>query len=196
MPTFQIVLFEGFETLDAMWPAEVIGGMDAYAAACFSAGGGIVSSRQAVGVATRPLSDCEPGGVLLIPGGFGGVQDALGDDTFVDALRRCAEGAEAVLAVCTAALLLAATGLLDGRRATTHAQVLERARALRGPVCWRTDARWFADGKFYTSSGVRAGMDMVLGFLAARHGREVAEARAALVEYDWRRSEGEEGGKP
>jgi transcriptional regulator GlxA family with amidase domain len=93
--------------------------------------------------------------------------------------------AEYVMAVCTGTVLLATTGLLDGRRATTNKKDY-RATIPYGPkVNWVPQARWVEDGKFFTSSGVSAGMDMSLAVMSKMFGEDAAEFIAVGTEYDW-----------
>src|SRR5207247_3534776 len=90
-----------------------------------------------------------------------------------------------VTSVCTGAALPARAGLLDGRRATTTKAFFQWV-ADQGPrVNWVKVARWVDDGKFVTSSGVSAGIDMALHVIARTHGREVSENVARAMEYDW-----------
>ena len=81
--------------------------------------------------------------------------------------------------------LLAGCGALDGRRATSNKKSFAWVKSVRGAVGWEERARWVADGKFYTSSGVSAGMDMALGFVSDRFGRSRAEGIAEQLEYVW-----------
>lgn len=110
---------------------------------------------------------------LIVAGGRG--VDALLDDVeWVRRLRRIASRSRRVASVCTGALLLAETGLLDGRRATTHWAACE-AMAVRYPkVEVETDPIFVRDGRFYTSAGVTAGMDLALALVEEDHGSEVA----------------------
>ncbi|MEQ8654510.1 MAG: DJ-1/PfpI family protein [Kiloniellales bacterium] len=95
------------------------------------------------------------------------------------------KNAEYVMAVCTGTVLLATTGLLDGRRATTNKKDYT-ATVHHGPrVDWVPQARWVEDGKFFTSSGVSAGMDMSLAVMEKLFGAQAAEAIAVGAEYAW-----------
>jgi transcriptional regulator GlxA family with amidase domain len=185
MTSFDILLFDGFETLDAFGPAEIVGHFpDAYALSCRAPGGGTVTSAQGVRVETQPMAGIRPGGVLLVPGGIG--TRALARDVgFLRELRKLAEGAAWVLTVCTGSGLLAASGFLDGRRATTNKKAFQWPVSVGPNVDWARSARWVADGNVYTSSGVSAGMDMTLGFLRDRHGEKAARAAAGDIEYSW-----------
>lgn len=69
------------------------------------------------------------------------------------------------LTVCTGSALLAKTGLLNMKKATSNKKAFAWVKSVNNNVKWVEEARWVVDGKFYTSSGVSAGMDMVLGFI-------------------------------
>ena len=186
MKRFNFILFDGFETLDAFGPAEVIGELqELYCLSYHSMNGGMVKSSQQIPVGTLPFAGIDPnGGVLLVPGGSG--TRALVDDAgYIERLRALAEQAEYVLTVCTGSALLAKTNLLDGRKATTNKRAFGWASSNGKDVNWVKKARWVKDGKFYTASGVSAGIDMTLGFVSDMHGAEKAMAIAEGIEYVW-----------
>jgi transcriptional regulator GlxA family with amidase domain len=110
---------------------------------------------------------------LLIAGGAG--SEALcADRAVLDWIAARARRARRVTSVCTGAFVLAAAGLLDGRRATTHwASAAELAR--RHPhVRVDADPIFVRDGNIWTSAGVTAGMDLALALVEEDHGREAA----------------------
>jgi len=125
-------------------------------------------------------------GIVLIPGGFG-TRKEVDNTPFIDALRRTAEASQLVLTACTGSALLARTGLLSGRRATSNKMAFDWVVEQDRSVLWVRKARWTKDDKYYTSSGVSAGIDMTLGFVADRHGMETAERIARGIEYLWNR---------
>lgn len=89
------------------------------------------------------------------------------------------------LTVCTGAALLAKTNLLNGRKATSNKRAFEWVKSVNSNIEWVNRARWVADGKFYTSSGISAGIDMALGFVADRFSLERAIEIAQSIEYVW-----------
>ena len=178
------ILFEGFETLDVFGPVEMLGASKEFEIAFFSLDGGIVTSFQGVPVATEPLASADTPEVLLLPGGMG-VYDALENNAFIARLAQLAGEAKYVLSVCNGAFLYAKAGVLDGRRATTYKARIDRAEELFPQVKWERNARWTVDGNLYVSSGVSAGTDMALGFIADVCGRECAENTARYAEYTW-----------
>lgn len=175
-------LFDGYETLDAMGPVEFFGHAPDAVLHFVSLAGGLVASRQGFAVQTEALGSLAKGAVLLVPGGQG-TRALVGDAGFLQALREAAGQAAYVLSVCTGSALLAAAGLLDGRRATGNKKAFAWTRSVRPQVDWQSRARWVRDGKFYTSSGVSAGMDMTLGFIDDHFGEEEAQRIARHCEY-------------
>lgn len=183
-------LFPEFETLDAAGPIEVLRMQPEYKLRYLSIGGGPVTSAQGMTVMTEKL-DHFTGGILLIPGGVG-TRLLVRDGSATGRIREAAELAEWCLTVCTGSALLAQTGLLDGKKATSNKMAFEWAAGTRPQVQWIRRARWVADGKFYTSSGVSAGIDMALGFLADRFGTDFSEQAARKIEYIWNRNANED----
>ena len=118
---------------------------------------------------------------LLVPGGGLNTIRAMGDDALLGYVRAAAERAEFVASVGTGSLILASTGLLQGRRATTHwayRRILENLGATYDP------RRWVEDGRFVTSGGTSGGIDMAL-HLVAKHTTERSARHVQLwIEYD------------
>ena len=179
-----ILLFDRFETLDAFGPAEVFGKVPDCELSYDSVGGGPVKSAQGIEVVTRPADPSETGEVWLIPGGMG-TRTLVDDEKFLRTLRGLADGSRFCLSVCTGSALLAKCGALDGERATSNKRSLEWAKNTSDQVRWIERARWVVSGKFYTSSGISAGMDMALGFVSDQWSRELALEIADRIEYIW-----------
>ncbi len=185
MKDFSILLFDGFETLDAMGPAEIIGVMpEAFRLRYCSLQGGIVTSDQGLRADTLPASAIPQGGVLLIPGGVG-TRTLINVPAVLREVAALSNASDYTLTVCTGSLLLGKTGLLDGREATTNKLLFDMVASANPGVRWRRQARWVADGKYYTSSGVTAGMDMVLGFIRDTFSKDAAITVARHIEYLW-----------
>lgn len=179
-----IFLFPDFETLDAFGPVEVLGRIEEYRLHYVSVNGGLVTSKQGIPVLTEKIADTDPSGILLIPGGMG-TRPLLHNADFLEELAGMAKPSAYCLTVCTGSALLAQAGLLDGKKATTNKMAFETVRSLNQNVIWLGRARWVVDGKYYTSSGISAGIDMALGFAADRFGREKANKIAQHIEYIW-----------
>lgn len=186
------ILYNGFETLDVFGPVEVLGRLpEAFNPLFYSLAGGIITSSQNVPVMTRPLSELKsPRYILFIPGGAG-ARELVNDDGFITAIRSLAGNADYILTVCTGSILLARTGILDGREATSNKRVFAWTTTAPG-VHWIKKARWVKDGTIYTSSGVSAGMDMALGFVADLLGNPAAKQVSLEIEYEWNEDPGDD----
>ena len=176
-----VLLFEGFETIDAMGPVEMLAYADVYDIRFYGLEAGVVKSAQGVPVAVDSVADADPKGLLLLPGAAPAWLKL--PPVFFERVKALAERAPWVLTVCTGSVLLGRTRLLDGRKATTKKNAIPMALKTLPAVAWQKSARWCVDEKFYTSSGITAGMDMALGFIADRFGVEKAEAIAKYTEY-------------
>lgn len=179
-----ILLFNNFETLDAFGPAEILGKIDGFKLDYYSLHGGEVKSSQNISVVTKKISDAKKNGVLVVPGGMG-TRTLVNDLDFINTLREALEEAKYCLSICTGSALLAKTGILDGKRATSNKIAYDWAKSNSLEVEWIRKARWVVDGKFYTSSGVSAGMDMTLGFISDLFSEDFARDVARRIEYIW-----------
>jgi transcriptional regulator GlxA family with amidase domain len=121
--------------------------------------------------------------ILLVPGGAGTVQ-VRDDPRLLDWIADQAATVELTTSVCTGAGLLAARGLLDGRRATTHWASIGWLREHYPLVDVVEDVRFVDAGSVVTSAGVSAGIDMSLHVVARLHGPERAARTAPVMEYD------------
>lgn len=182
---FNIILFDDFETLDAFGPAEIIGKLPKkYALEYYSSDGGIITSSQNIKVETLPFADMNMTGIALIPGGMG-TRKLTNHNAFINSLNEIAYKAEYILTVCTGSALLAKTNILNGKKATSNKMAFDWVCSQNINVNWQKNARWVSDEKIYTSSGVSAGMDMTLGFIADVHGKDTANDIAGFIEYIW-----------
>lgn len=180
------ILFEGFELLDFFGPLEMFGLLEGAARITVAAEktGAVKSNSGPCGLADATMAGCAGFDVLLIPGGIG-TRKEMANAQFLGELKRLAEASRMVATVCTGSLLLAKTGLLDGRKATTNKRVLQQVTAYAPKVNWVAKARWVEDGKYFTASGVSAGMDMALAVIARFCGRETSLQVAGRAEYEW-----------
>jgi transcriptional regulator GlxA family with amidase domain len=186
--TLGIVLFPGFELLDVFGPGEAFGmARDAYRIVMVAAEPGPVASAQGPrAVADHGFADCPRLDVLLVPGGIG-TRTQVENGALTGWIAARAADAEIVTSVCTGAALLARAGILDGRRATTNKRSFQWVTEQGPRVQWVPQARWVEDGKFVTSSGVSAGIDMALAVIARTAGQETSDTIATAMEYDWHR---------
>ena len=180
-----VLLFENFETLDVFGPVEILGRLkDFYTISFYSLEGGLISNQHGVTVSTEKLEPKNNTELFIIPGGWG-IRKELDNRLLIDTVRRICLSSTYVLTVCTGSALLAQTGLLDCRKATSNKRVFEWVTGFGKNVNWIKQARWTVDDKYYTSSGVSAGMDMTFGFLSDVHGVEFARKAAFEIEYNW-----------
>ena len=180
------VLFEGFELLDFYGPLEMFGLLEGEARITVVAEkiGSVKSSVGPGGMPDTTIAGSSGFDVLLIPGGIG-TRTQMANAPFLAELKRLAEVSRIVATVCTGSLLLAKTGLLDGRKATSNKRVFQLVKTAAPKVNWMAKARWVEDGKYFTSSGVSAGMDMALAVVARICGREKGLEIAKRAEYEW-----------
>ena len=122
------------------------------------------------------------------------LSEAVADQSFLERLAAASRRAHITTTVCTGSALLARTGLLDGRPATSNKIAWDWVTQQGPRVLWKRKARWVDDGNVLTSSGVSAGIDMALSLIARLHGREMALTSARNMEYVWR--EGAEDADP
>lgn len=186
MRTLAALVFPGFETLDYFGPIEMLGGFgeqtEIITVAKTSEPVPSVHGQRIV--PDKTLSENNDYDLLFIPGGDSALIEAE-DDELLAWLREASANAERVMAVCTGTVLLAMTGVLDRRRATTNKLDFTKTVPLAPNVDWVKEARWVKDGKFYTSSGVSAGIDMALAVMADLFGTKMAEDLARSCEYEW-----------
>ncbi|WP_367110574.1 DJ-1/PfpI family protein [uncultured Psychrobacter sp.] len=186
MQTITALVFENFETLDLFGPVEMFGSLpEHYQIQFASMAGGIIRSKHGVAMQTIAVAELKHvTDILLIVGGMG-TRQVINDKPFLQTLTTFADQADWVLSVCTGSALLAKAGILDNRRATSNKLSWQWVIAQSDKVHWVEQARWVVDDKFYTSSGVSAGMDMALGFIADRQGVDIARQVANYTEYRW-----------
>lgn len=179
------VLFEGFELLDVFGPLELFGvARDQFELVMLGPSPDPVASAQGPRVAPDHIyAEAPPADVVLVPGGIG-TRRLVEDRAFLDWLVAYAGPAELVTSVCTGAGLLAAAGLLDGRRATTNKRSFAWVVGQGPAVEWVPEARWVVDGNRWTSSGVAAGIDMAVAILGSLLGDDLAQQIADQVEYE------------
>ena len=173
-------LYPRITQLDFTGPFEVLSRLpDARCVLASLDGGEIEADRGLRFSGLARLADVDECTLLCVPGGYGTVA-MLEDAAYLAALRRLAVGARWITSVCTGSLLLAAAGLLSGKRAASH-------------WAWRDQLRMFGvtpdparvvrDGNVITGGGVTAGIDLALEVLADVAGRDYAEAIQLSIEY-------------
>jgi transcriptional regulator GlxA family with amidase domain len=178
-----IVVFDGFDELDAIGPYEVFGhaarrGADLEARLVTLADVGEVVASGGLRIHPHGTLDGAPD-LVLVPGGPGTVPEAQEGD-LPRAITRLHEGGTTVATVCTGAMLAAAAGITAGRPATTHHAVLGALRETGAEV---VEARVVDDGDLVSAGGVTCGIDLALWLLEREFGAPLADAVAAEMEY-------------
>jgi transcriptional regulator GlxA family with amidase domain len=175
-----ILAFPEVQSLDVAGPAEVFATAGSYEVEVvapdpepfFMSNGMRVVPAAAIDDLDGPID------TLMVAGGAGS-RDAASDERVLEWVRSAAKRSRRVTSVCTGAFVLAAAGLLDGRRATTHWQWCDLLAGLFPAIDVERDSIYVVDGPVYTSAGVTAGMDLALALveqdLGPRIARDVAQ---------------------
>jgi transcriptional regulator GlxA family with amidase domain len=177
-----IMIFDKLTALDAIGPYEVLCAVPGWEVRFVGPRKGMVRTDSgALGLsADYSLEEVTEPDIVLVPGGEGN-RPLMGDERVLSWLREVDAKTKWTTSVCTGSLVLAAAGLLNGRRATCHWLLLEQMRELGAdPV----GGRFVEDGKFVTAAGVSAGIDMALHLVGREAGPEVAQAVQLGIEYD------------
>ncbi|MFG2648871.1 DJ-1/PfpI family protein [Streptomyces sp. NPDC048436] len=177
-----IALFDRFTALDAVGPYETLSRMPGAETVFVAHRAGPVrnDSRSLALVAERAFADVPAPDIVVVPGGPG-QSDHMEDETLLGWLRSADATSTWTTSVCTGSLLLAAAGLLRGRRATSHWLALAELERFGVEP---TGERVVFDGKYVTSAGVSSGIDMGLALVGRIAGEEQAQTVQLLTEYD------------
>lgn len=209
---YAIALFPGFEALDAFGPLQILNTLSRQTPIKLSVlaatiepvstrspdpsllATGSVCSQEIVPTGTfndflAPAQEGKEGGkkkidVLIVPGGAGTRFPEI-IQPVIEFVAEIYPSLRYAVSVCTGAGVLARAGILDGKRATTNKIRWEATIALRTEVEWVRSARWVVDGNIWTSSGVSAGIDVMLALAREVYGRSVVGEVARIVEYVW-----------
>ncbi|MFI9766714.1 DJ-1/PfpI family protein [Streptomyces sp. NPDC052415] len=177
-----IVLFDRFTALDAVGPYETLGRLpDAETVFVAERTGPVRSDTGNLALtADRTLAEVPGPDIVIVPGGPGQTPQ-MENTALLDWLRAADATSTWTTSVCTGSLLLAAAGLLRGRRATSHWLALDHLKRFGAEP---TGERVVFDGKYVTAAGVSSGIDMGLTLLGRIAGDEHAQAVQLLTEYD------------
>ncbi len=189
----EILAFPDAQLLDVAGPLQVFTSANAWARSAGKAAPydvRVVAAETPVmtngglAIAARPLP--RPGSPVdtLVVAGGSGVHRAVKDEALVRWVAHRARQARRVVSICTGAFLLAAAGLLDGRRAATHWQACDELARRHPSTRVESDPIYVRDGNVWTSAGVTSGIDLSLSLVEADGGHEIAMAVARdLVVY-------------
>jgi transcriptional regulator GlxA family with amidase domain len=183
-----VLVFPDFQLLDAAGPLsvfEIAGretGSPAYRLRVVARTAGTIASSSGVQLVAEAFPD-DPLDTLIVAGGLGSRQAAACAETLAY-IRAAALRARRVASVCTGAFVLAAAGLLDGRRATTHWRWAGEFARAYPQIRVEPDRIFVRDGDVWTSAGITAGIDLVLAMVAEDLGEALAKRAAQrLVVY-------------
>jgi cyclohexyl-isocyanide hydratase len=176
-----MMIFPRLTQLDMTGPYEVLARLqDTTVELIARAHGPVKTDRGMEIVPTTTYADCPPLDIIMVPGGPG-QQDLMEDEEALSFLRKQAAGAKFITSVCTGSLVLAAAGLLKGKRATCHWAAIDNL-ALMGAIPVRE--RVVVDGNVVTGAGVASGIDFGLRLAAILEGEVVAREIQLQIEYD------------
>jgi transcriptional regulator GlxA family with amidase domain len=182
------LIFPQFQLLDAAGPIaafEIAGRLvpGAYRLRVLARDPGAVASSSGVAMTAQAFADAPPLDTLIVSGGEGTRSPAICEATLAFA-RETFRTARRTASVCSGTYILAAAGLLDGRRATTHWQRSRDFQRRYPAVRLEPDKIFVQDGSLWSSAGITAGIDMALAMIGADLGEEVARRTAQqLVVY-------------
>ena len=193
-----ILVFDNVNMMDVSGPAQafsdaLLNGNPAYSLRYLSLDGSPVRANCGLSLnVDGALADHDPAADLLVPGGSG--VDALMDDETVLAPIRAQAKRPArarLISVCSGALLLAKSGVLNGRPATTHWSRGSQVQELFPDVQWELDTIFTQSGTIYTSAGVSTGIDLALSIIQEDCGSPAALAVAQELVVHMRRGGGQ-----
>jgi transcriptional regulator GlxA family with amidase domain len=191
-----ILIFPDFQLLDAAGPAtafEVAARLTTppgYRLQILARVAGPVASSSGVILSAESFPSAKLLDTLIVAGGRGS-RDVMRCETTMAFLREASARAARVASVCSGAFLLAATGLLDGRRATTHWRLAARLARDYPQVAVSPDRIFLRDGNVWTSAGITAGIDLALALIAEDLGEAVAKQTAQELVVYYRRPGGQ-----
>jgi transcriptional regulator GlxA family with amidase domain len=181
-----ILLYPGAQSLDFTGPLEVFAGAQrlieesgrrerGYEVKLFSADGRPLETSSGLTVTPHARLEDAPKKIdtLIVPGGYGS-REAAADRALLEWISQTAASARRTASVCTGAFLLAAAGLLDGRRASTHWAAAAELAARYPAVDVDPEPIFLRDGPIWTSAGVTAGMDLALALVEEDLDRDAA----------------------
>ncbi|WP_420861574.1 GlxA family transcriptional regulator [Algirhabdus cladophorae] len=193
--TVLFVVYPNVVLLDLSGPLQVFthaGGSEAYETHVVSLEGGQIETNTVLPIETEPMQNWlgTPIHTLIVVGGDGAF-DASKDGIFLDHLTRLASRAQRVCSVCSGAIVLAAAGVLDGRRAVTHWEDCDYLAAHFPKVQVEVDPIFVKDGTVWTSAGITAGIDMALAMIEEDLGKNAAIVMARSLVTPMVRSGGQ-----
>jgi len=195
----EIVLFDGFDELDAVGPYEVFDtarafGADLTVSLVTLDGPGAVTASHGLRVeadGSFSMDDADPPDLLVVPGGGwtsddGGVRRVVDEGRLPALVAELAATGTTVASVCTGAMILAEAGLVDDRPATAARSSSAASWVVAGEVHTDAAVRAVDDGDVLTAGGVTAGIDLALWLVEREFDADVAAAAATELEHERR----------
>lgn len=133
---------------------------------------------------THTFASPPPLDVLLVPGGAGTRANSPPIEAAIAYIKDAYPTVKYLMTVCTGSGLAAKAGVLDGKRATTNKRAFKEITAWNSKVDWVARARWVTDGNIWTSSGISAGIDVALAWIAHVYNDDTAQDVANMLEYE------------
>jgi len=186
-----ILIFDEVEVLDFAGPFEVFSiatddnAVKLFNVSIIAENNRIINARNGLKVLPDySLQDAKEIDVLIIPGGFGAETVEFKNKVLLEWIIETNQKTIITASVCTGAIILAETKLLDNRKATTHWMDTDRLKNDYPAIQVVTNTKYVEDGKFITSGGISAGINMSLYIVGKLFGKETAVDTAKRMEYD------------
>ncbi|WP_051295993.1 DJ-1/PfpI family protein [Eisenibacter elegans] len=181
--TIGILVYDGVNDLDLMGPRYILGQAMGVETKLIAIKQGNIKTVMGVEIVPNTVIDSVSQlDILIIPGGFTGTIEAAYNNSLHDWIRKIDKTTKYTGAVCTGVWVLGATGLLENKKASTNwyreEEFLKKYKAIPA------NQRYTQDGKYWTSAGVTAGMDMSLAIMKDIYGDKYAQAIMLDMEYD------------
>lgn len=181
--TIGILLYDGYQTLDAMGPYETLGNLPGVKVFFIAKNRGTVKNQRGMRVqADTSMTEVRKLDILVIPGGAAETFKQTLDTGLLKWIRQIDKTTVYTTSVCTGAWILGASGLLNGKNATTN--WYRAGEMLKKYGAQFKNERWVQDGKYWTSAGVTAGIDMSLAIINELMGEQYTQAAMLNLEYN------------
>lgn len=181
--TVGILLYDGFSNLDAIGPYAVFSSLMGTKVFFVGTHKGVVQDARGMKVQVdTSINEVSHLDILLIPGGLQETYELTRDEALLSWIKKIDNTSKYTTSVCTGAWILGATGLLEGKNATTHWYGKKILAENFGANI--KDTRYTHSGKYWTSAGITAGMDMSLAILMEIAGEEYTKVVMLDLEYD------------
>ncbi len=184
-----VLLFDDFELLDVFGPLEMFSILpEHFQINIISEQEGLITGHGGVEInCPYSFQNTPKGDILMIPGGQG-TRKIIDNKNVIAWIKTQGPKHPYVFSICTGAALLAKSSQLDGASATTNKLAYDWVISQGPKVNWEFKPRWIQSGKFWTSAGISAGIDMSLTFIEKLLGTETANKVTNYAEYGWNKN--------